>query len=265
MCIFAQILTTMETIYDKNKTDTQLSDSNDIKSSITVKDWAKEDRPREKLISKGKKELSNAELIAILIGSGSVGQSAVDLAKELLKSNDNDLSQLSRQGIKDLTHGFKGMGEAKAVSIIAALELGYRMLSENTNKKEAIINDSQDLFNYICPSLIDLPVEEFWAIYLNIRKKVLFKQRISIGGISDTPVDIRRIFATALEKNAVYVAVAHNHPTGHLRPSTEDKNLTCRILDAGKILNIQLIEHIIVGIDANNHPDYYSFHDNGLI
>ncbi|MBO7490073.1 MAG: DNA repair protein RadC [Bacteroidales bacterium] len=245
--------------------NTQLSDSKERKSALTVKDWALEDRPREKLIAKGKKELSNAELIAILIGSGSVGQSAVDLAKEILKSNDNDLSLLSRQGIKELTHDFKGMGEAKAVSIIAALELGYRMLSDNINKQEYYFKDSLSLFNYISPSLLDLPVEEFWAIYLNIKNKVLFKQRISLGGISNTPVDIRRIFATALEKNAVSIAVVHNHPSGILQPSREDKALTCRILDAGKLLNIKLIEHLIVGIDENNHPDYYSFHDNGLI
>ena len=249
----------------ERENSTQQSDSKDKKSTITLKDWALEDRPREKLIAKGKKELSNAELIAILIGSGSVGQSAVDLAKEILNSNDNDLSLLSRQGIKELTRDFKGMGEAKAVSIIAALELGYRMLSENSSKKEYYLNNSTDLFNYICPSLLDLPNEEFWAIYLNNRRKVLFKQRISIGGLTDTNVDIRRIYATALEKNAVFVAVAHNHPTGHLNPSKEDKYLTCRILDAGKILNIHLIEHIIVGIDDNNNPDYYSFHDNGLV
>ena len=243
----------------------QQSDSKDKKGTITLKDWALEDRPREKLIAKGKKELSNAELIAILIGSGSIGQSAVDLAKEILKSSDNDLTLLSRLGIKELTRDFKGMGEAKAVSIIAALELGYRMLSDTSKKKEYYLNNSTDLFNYICPSLVDLPIEEFWAIYLNNRRKVLFKQRISIGGLTDTNVDIRRIYATALEKNAVYVAVAHNHPTGHLNPSKEDKHLTCRILDAGKILNINLIEHIIVGIDDNNNPDYYSFHDNGLV
>ena len=243
----------------------QLSDSNDRKPSLTLKDWALEDRPREKLIAKGKKELSNAELIAILIGSGSQGQSAVDLAKEILNSNDNDLSLLSRQGIKELSRDYKGMGEAKAVSIIAALELGYRMLSDNMNRREHYLGDSKDLFNYIGPSLVDLPVEEFWAIYMNIRHKVLFKQRISIGGITETQVDIRRIFATALEKNAVYIAVAHNHPTGHLNPSKEDKTLTCRILEAGKVLNINLIEHIIVGIDGNNRPDYYSFHDNGLV
>ena len=249
---------------NENKT-AQLSDSNDRKQNLTVKEWDAEDRPREKLIAKGKKELTNAELLAILIGSGSVGQSAVELAKEILYSNDNNLSLLSRQGIKELTHDFKGMGEAKAVSIIAALELGYRMLAENAAQKEYIISDSNDLFNYICPSIVNLPVEEFWAIYLNIKRKALFKQRISLGGITDTPVDIRRIFATALEKNAVYIAVAHNHPTGHLNPSREDKNLTCRILEAGKILNIELIDHIIVGIGENNRPGYYSFHDNGLV
>ena len=248
---------------DKNKM--QLSDSNDKRGNLTLKDWALEDRPREKLIAKGKKELSDAELIAILIGSGSVGQSAVDLSKEILKSNDNSLSLLSRQGISELTRDFKGMGEAKAVTIIAALELGYRMLSEDINRQDHYIKDSYSLFKYISPSLVDLPVEEFWAIYLNTRNKVLFKQRISIGGITDTPVDLRRIFATALEKNAVAIAVAHNHPTGHLNPSREDKTLTCRILEAGKILNIRLVDHIIVGIDDKNRADYYSFRDNELI
>ena len=248
-----------------DKQSIQPSDSKDKKSNLTLKDWALEDRPREKLIAKGKKDLSNAELIAILIGSGSRGQSAVDLAKEILNSNDDNLSLLSRQGIKELTHDFKGMGEAKAVTIIAALELGYRMLTENINKKEYYIRDSDALFKYISPSLIDLPIEEFWAIYLNTRNKVLFKQRISIGGIGETPVDIRRIYATALEKNAVAIAVAHNHPTGLVTPSKADKHLTCRILEAGKVLDIKLIDHIIVGIGENNRPDYYSFRDNGII
>ena len=264
MIYFSYLCTKYPAMENENK-NAQLSDSNDRKQNLTVKEWDAEDRPREKLIAKGKKELTNAELLAILIGSGSVGQSAVGLAKEILHSNDNNLSLLSRKGIKELTHDFKGMGEAKAVSIIAALELGYRMLAENAAQKEYIISDSNDLFNYICPSIVNLPVEEFWAIYLNIKRKALFKQRISLGGITDTPVDIRRIFATALEKNAVYIAVAHNHPTGHLNPSREDKNLTCRILEAGKILNIELIDHIIVGIGENNRPDYYSFHDNGLV
>ena len=156
------------------------------KKNNTLKDWSEEDRPREKLIAKGKKELSNAELLAILIGSGSIGQSAVGLAKDILSAYDNNLSMLSRLGIKELTNGFKGMGEAKAVTIIAALELGYRMLREDNERKEYYMRNSDDLFKYISPSLIDLPVEEFWAIYLNIKKKIIFKQRIGSGGISET-------------------------------------------------------------------------------
>ncbi len=235
------------------------------KESMTLKNWALEDRPREKLIAKGKKELSNAELLAILIGSGSRGQSAVDLAKEILRSNDNNLSVLSRQGIRELTRGYKGMGDAKAVTIIAAMELGYRMLTERNNRNDFYLTDSEKTFNYISPSLIDLPHEEFWAIYLNIKNRVLFKQRISTGGLTDTTVDIRRIFSIALEKNAVSISVVHNHPTGSLTPSRQDKQLTQSIMEAGRILKIGLLDHLIVGINPNGKPDYYSFHDNGLI
>lgn len=235
------------------------------KERLTLKDWALEDRPREKLIAKGKKELSNAELLAILIGSGSVGQSAVDLAKEILQSNDNDLSVLSRLGISELTRGHKGIGKAKAITIIAAMELGYRLLTGKNARKDFYLNDSAQMFGYISPSLIDLPHEEFWAIFMNIKNKVLFKQRISSGGLTDTAVDIRRIFSLALEKNAVNIVVAHNHPTGSLSPSTQDKQLTKSIAEAGNILKIKLLDHLVVGINPNGEPDYYSFHDNGLI
>lgn len=245
--------------------NTVVSDENEKKKGMTVKEWSSEDQPREKLISKGKKELSTAELIAILIGSGSVGQSSVELAKEILKSHNDDLSLLSKQGILELTKNFKGIGEAKAVTIIAALELGYRMLTEQNKKKEYYSNTSIDAFKYISPSLIDLPHEEFWAIYLNTRNKILFKKRISIGGINETAVDIRRIFSTALEWNAVSIIVAHNHPTGKVMPSNKDLMLTKQIYEAGKILKIKLKDHIIVGIDENNKPDYYSFYDNGNI
>ena len=233
--------------------------------NLTVKDWSSEDQPREKLISKGKKELSTAELIAILIGSGSVGQSSVELAKEILKGHNNDLSLLSKQGITELTKGYKGIGEAKAVTIIAALELGYRMLTEQNDKKEYYGNDSAETFRYISPSLIDLPHEEFWAIYMNIKNKILFKKRISLGGITETSVDIRRIFSTALERNAVSIVVAHNHPTGKLMPSSKDIALTKSIAEAGNILKIKLRDHLIVGINDDNKPDYYSFYDNGRI
>ncbi len=252
---------------DNNKTlDTEKQQTTtQHKGTLKLKEWALEDRPREKLITKGKKELSNAELLAILLGSGTVGQSAVELAKEILRSNDNDLSALSRQGIAELTRGYKGIGEAKAITIIAAMELGFRMLTEGNDRKIYILTDSEKMFNYISPSIIDLPHEEFWAIYMNFRNKVLFKQRISSGGLNDTVVDIRRIFSTALEKNAVNIIVAHNHPTGNLTPSPQDKNLTKSIMEAGKILRINLLDHLIVGIRPDGIPDYYSFHDEGLL
>ena len=234
-------------------------------SRITLKNWALEDRPREKLMSKGKKELSTAELLAILLGSGSVGQSAVELSKSILSHYGNSLSTLSRQGIKELTKNFKGIGEAKAITIIAALELGYRMLSESSGQLEQYLHDSQDCFNYISPSLIDLPIEEFWAIYLNNKNKILFKQRIASGSITETAVDLRKIFATAFEKNAVSIVVAHNHPSGDLTPSTQDKNLTHSIIEIGKHLHIKLLDHLIVGINGRGNPTFYSFHDNGLL
>lgn len=232
---------------------------------ISVKNWATEDRPRERLMSKGKKELSNAELLAIMIGSGTVEQSAVDLSKEILAHYGNSLSTLSRQGIKDLTKQFKGIGEAKAVSIIASLELGYRMLSEVNGQTIQYINNSQDCFNYISSSLIDLQIEEFWAIYLNNKNKVLFKQRIASGGIKDTAVDIRKIIVTALEQNAVSIAVAHNHPSGDTNPSRQDKALTQSIGEACRLLRITLLDHLVVGITPQGKPTYFSFRDNGLI
>ncbi len=248
-----------------HKPDTNPPKKESKKNNLTVKEWATEDRPREKLILKGKKELSNAELVALLIGSGTEGQSAVDLAKEILQKSDNSLSELSRKSIKELTHNFKGIGKAKAIGITAALELGYRMLGEQNSQNECYIHDSQDCFNYISPSLIDLPIEEFWAIYLNNKNKILFKQRISSGGITDTAVDLRKLFSIALEKNAVSIAVAHNHPSGDLTPSRKDKELTKRISDAGAILRISLLDHLIVGIERSRRPSFYSFHDNGLI
>lgn len=234
-------------------------------SNFTIKNMADEDKPREKLMLKGKKELSNAELLAILIGSGTVGQSAVKLAMQILESCGNDLAMLSRMGIKDLTKDFKGMGEAKAITIIAAMELGYRMLNDASNRKEYYITSSMDLFNYIGDSLVNLPHEEFWAVFMNIKRKALYKQRISVGGLNDTAVDIRRIFATALEKNAVCIAVAHNHPSGVVKPSKQDVELTKRIAEAGKVMNIPLRDHLVVGINDDNKATYFSFFDQGMI
>lgn len=234
------------------------------KNSLTLKEWADEDKPREKLATHGKKELSNAELIAILLRSGLRGKSAVDMAKEILVLADNRLTELSRMEFKQLAD-IKGMGTAKAASLLAALELGWRMQSEINNSKELIINDSSALFNYLLPTLADLDHEEFWAVYLSNRNKVLGRQRIAMGGQTDTSVDLRILFRGAIENKAVAIAVAHNHPSGSLRVSSADRELTRRIREAGNLLQITLREHLIIAITPNGKADYYSFHDNGLI
>jgi DNA repair protein RadC len=234
--------------------------------NITLKDWAEEDKPREKLLSKGKKELSNAELLAILIRNGIHGHSAIDLAKDILQDADNRLSKLSRMNVTDIMTANKGIGEAKAITIVAALELGYRMIgAKQDDNKETIIKDSGDLFHYISPLVIDLWEEEFWAIYLNIKNKVIYRQRICRGGLTETLVDIRVLFRTALEKNAVSMALCHNHPSGNLTPSQKDKELTKTIINAGKLLRINVIDHIIVGLNSADQPDYYSMFEQGLL
>ena len=232
--------------------------------SLTIKEWADEDKPREKMLSKGKKELTNAELLAILLRSGLKGKTVVEVAKEVLTRSGNSLTTLSQMDFKHLS-SIKGVGEAKATTLMAALELGWRMQSDIAKDKELIINSSKDLFNYITPLLADLDHEEFWAVYLSNRNKVLGRQRISMGGLTNVSVDLRIIFRGAIECKAVSIMVAHNHPSGSLKASPEDKNLTRSIMEAGKVLDIKLLEHIIVGIAPTGQVDYYSFHDNGLV
>ncbi len=232
--------------------------------SLTLKEWADEDKPREKMLSKGKKELTNAELIAILLRSGLQGKTVVEVAKEVLTRSSNSLTALSQMDFKQLST-IKGVGEAKATTLMAALELGWRMQSEISNSKELIISNSKDLFSYITPLLVDLDHEEFWAIYLSNRNKVLGRQRISMGGQTNVSVDMRIIFRGAIECKAVSLMVAHNHPSGSLIASREDKNLTHGIMEAGKILDIKLLEHIVIGINPLGKANYFSFHDNGLI
>ena len=232
--------------------------------SLTLKEWADEDKPREKMLAKGKKELTNAELIAILLRSGLQGKSAVGMAKEVLALSDNSLTSLSQMEFNQLS-SIKGLGTAKAATLIAALELGWRMQGEISRNKELIINSSKELFNYTAPLLADLDHEEFWAIYLSNRNKVLGRQRISMGGQTNVSVDLRIIFRGAIECKAVSLMVAHNHPSGSLKASPEDKHLTRCITESGKMLDIKLLEHIIVGITPSGQPDYYSFHDNGLV
>ena len=233
--------------------------------NITLKQWANEDKPREKLIAKGKKELTNAELLAILLRTGVRGQSVMALARELLASAGNSLSALSRLSIAELRHGHKGLGETKAVTVLAALELGYRMLGERTVQPEPIIRESADIFRYVASLILDLPHEEFWVLYLNNRNKVIYRQRIAAGGLTETTVDMRLIFRAALEKNAVAIALAHNHPSGSLTPSQHDRWLTQSVVEAGKVLHVNVIDHLIVGIGSNGRPDFFSFYDNGQL
>lgn len=234
------------------------------KKYLTVKDWADEDKPRERLLSQGKKQLTDAELLAILMRTGVPGKSVVELAKEILAAAGNSLVTLSRFDYSQL-RAFKGMAGAKAATLMAALELGWRMHSEAKDSQETVVSDSQGLFNYMLSQLVDLDHEEFWAVYLNNRNKVLGRQRISMGGQTTTDVDPRIIFRGAIEAKATKVAVAHNHPSGTLSPSRSDKTLTQRLDEAGKLLDIRLSEHIIIAIGPGGKPDYYSFHDNGLL
>ena len=225
---------------------------------LTIKSWALDDRPREKLLSKGKIVLSTAELIAILIGSGNKKESAVGLSKRILDSVDGNLNELARLSVEKLT-GFNGIGEAKAVSIITALELGKRRQQE-TVVENPIISSSKQGFNFIQPHIGDLEHEEFWVIYLNNSNKVLSKAQMSKGGITGTSVDIRLLYKRALELSSVAIIICHNHPSGKLEPSLADRTITSKIKKAGKSLDIQLLDHLIV-----NEKSYFSFADNGEI
>lgn len=240
------------------------NDFNGLKS-LPIPKWEEEDRPRERMALHGKKSLTNSELIAILLRTGIRGASAIDLAQALLNHANGNLTDLARLEVSELKKAFKGIGTAKAVTVLAALELGNRMLSEKRSAKDSYAQNSQDLFHLIAPNIVDLPHEEFWAIYLNNHNKVTWKQRIGAGGLTNTSVDLRIIYAAALEHKAVAIAVAHNHPSGNLQPSNTDKTLTKRLAEAGNILSIKLLDHIIVGITPDGKPDYFSFFENGFL
>ncbi len=234
------------------------------KKSLTVKDWSDEDQPREKLLSKGKKELSNAELIAILLRTGVQGKNVVEVAKEVLSTAGNSLTTLSRMETKKL-YSIQGLAKAKVATLMAALELGWRMQGEIVKDNELIITDSTALFHYMLPLIVDLDHEEFWAIYLNNRNKVIGRQRIASGGQTSTSVDPRILFRGALECKAVSLMVTHNHPSGSLKPSSDDRRLTQQIKEAGNLLQITLIDHLIISIPQSGQASYYSFRDNGMI
>ncbi len=225
---------------------------------LAIKSWALEDRPREKLMLKGKAVLSDAELIAILIGSGSKNETAVELSKRILNSVDNNINALAGLSVEKLMD-FKGIGEARAISIVTALELGKRRHFEQ-ELVLPVIKSSTNACNILQPIIGDLKHEEFWVLYLNNSNKVLKKSRLSKGGITATTVDVRLLFKEAIETAAVAIIVGHNHPSGKLIPSNADKVLTQKIKIAGETLDIKLLDHLII-----TQKDYFSFADNGLL
>lgn len=225
---------------------------------LTIKSWALDDRPREKLLTKGKTTLSDAELIAILIGSGNREESAVGLSKRILQSVNNNLNTLAKLSVEELTQ-FKGIGEAKAISIVTALELGKRRQFEEVvvNPK---ITSSKDVAKLMQPIIGDLQHEEFWVLYLNNSNKVLTKQQVSKGGLTATLVDVRILYKRALELSAVGLIVCHNHPSGKLKPSISDIDLTQKLKEAGNILDVKLLDHLIITEKA-----YFSFADEAIL
>lgn len=233
--------------------------------NFSIKKWAEEDRPREKMLAHGRKALSNSELLGIIIGSGNASMSAVELARSILKSAGNSLVALSNKEISELTKEFNGVGNAKAISILAALELGTRMWSEEKFEVKQVVRDSTTLYNVVAPKLIGLPTEEFWAVYLSAQNAVIDKKCISQGSISKVSVDIQKIFRLAFEKNAAAIAIAHNHPSGGVKPSNMDIELTDKIQKTCKLLDFRLLDHIIIGNPTSRGECYYSFVDNGML
>lgn len=228
-----------------------------MEQNFSIKHWSEDDKPREKLMLKGKSVLSDAELIAILIGSGSRNESAVSLSKRILQSVNNNLNALGKLSLKQFME-FKGIGEAKAVAIAAALELGKR------RREQALpdffkITSSKAVFEIMQPLIGDLLHEEFWVLYLNNANKVIHKAQLSKGGITGTIVDVRLIFKLALEHNATSIILSHNHPSGKLVASDADKEITKKLTFAGEQLDIKVLDHIII-----TEKGYLSFQDEGI-
>jgi DNA repair protein RadC len=224
----------------------------------SIKNWAPEDRPREKLILKGRSALSDAEVMAILIGSGNSGETALDLSKRILNDFGNDLNQLGKTSVERLMQ-YQGIKQAKAVTIVAALELGLRR-RESKVKKENSITCSRDVYEYMQTILTDLQHEEFWALFLNVKNKIIARVQIGEGGTTQTIVDPKKVFRLAMEHNAVNIIVCHNHPSGAVQPSNADISLTHKLRDGAKLLDLSLIDHIIIGQES-----YYSFADQGVL
>lgn len=227
-------------------------------NNLTIKKWALEDRPREKLLTKGKNNLSNAELIAILLGSGTRSQSALDLARNILQENANSLNSLAQLGISDLKQ-FKGIGEAKAVTIVSALELGRRRKPDDRRLKPRLMT-SNETYDYMKSELQDLKHEEFWVVLLRRNHEVINKYLVSSGGVSGTLVDPKLIFKRVVDELAAAVILIHNHPSGNRRPSESDVRLTRKIQAAGKLLDVSVIDHLIFTDEG-----FYSFSDEKMM
>ncbi|MAU16506.1 MAG: hypothetical protein CMH46_13320 [Muricauda sp.] len=227
-------------------------------ASFSIKNWADDDRPREKLVQKGSYVLSDAELIAILIGSGSREESAVELSKRILASVNHNINELGNLSVNQLMR-FKGIGEAKAVTIAAALEMGRRRRVEDTSKITKI-KSSHDVFELLYPLIGELQHEEFWIVYLNNSNKVVHKAQLSKGGITGTLVDVRLVLKQALELGAVGIVLAHNHPSGTLKPSMADRQITNKLKIASEALDIKILDHLILA-----RHQYISFADKGIL
>ncbi|MGL3001893.1 RadC family protein [Flavobacterium sp. RSSB_23] len=227
-------------------------------TNFPITHWSEDDKPREKMMLKGKSALSDAELVAILIGSGSRSESAVALSKRILASVSNNLSSLGKQSLAQLME-FKGIGEAKAITIAAALELGRRRKEENPLELVKVTS-SKVMYQEMYPIIGELAHEEFWVVYLNNSNKIIFKAQLSKGGITGTIVDVRLVFKIALEQNAVAIVLAHNHPSGKLQASGADIQVTKKIKNAGLQLDIPVLDHIIV-----TEHGYFSFADEGIL
>ena len=225
---------------------------------LTINQWAEEDRPREKMMMHGASALSNAELLAILIGSGNAEESAVELMRKMLNDYHNNLNELGKASIEELCR-YKGIGSAKAISILAASELGKRR-KEETVKERITILSSKDVYECFYPLMCDLPTEECWVLLLNQASKVIDKVKISAGGLSATAVDVRCILREALMKRASAIVLCHNHPSGNIRPSKEDDLLTKHVAQASGCMDIRLVDHIILTDGA-----FYSYADEGRI
>lgn len=227
-----------------------------MNDKLNINQWAEEDRPREKMMMHGVSSLSNAELLAILIGSGNTEDSAVELMRKVLAEYHNNLNELGKASVDELCR-FKGIGPAKAITILAASELGKRRKEEDIRERLSIVS-SKDVYECFYPLMCDLPTEECWLLLLNQASKVIEKVRVSTGGLSATAVDVRCILHEALLKRASAIALCHNHPSGNIHPSREDDRLTEQLRQACQIMNIRLVDHVILTDGC-----FYSYADEG--